>query len=179
MRDPHFPDLPVPSARTALRFDDVYAELKNIARAELAGGVEQTLSATALVHEAYVRLAALGDTITDRGHLVSLVVRAMRHILIDSARKRAAQKQGGELTQITLDSSLAQLDSDDDLFALDQAIRLLKQRHARMGSVVEMHFFGGVDFDEIARLLGVDRRTIGRDWTAARALIARSLTESG
>jgi len=177
MREPQPPALDVPAARIALSFDHVYAELKNIARAELASSAAQTLSATALVHEAYVRLAGYKQTITDRGHLVSLVVRAMRHVLIDTARKRAAEKRGGALKHITLDPTLAQINSDDDLFALDQAIQTLKQRHARMGSVVEMHFFGGVDFDEIALLLKVDRRTVGRDWTAAKALIARSLTE--
>ncbi len=155
-------------------FESAYRELKAIASRELARHAGHTLSATALVHEAYLKLA--GHTApADRVHLVSLVVRAMRQILIDEARRRQADKRGGGAIRITLTPELAAIDDDDSVLALDQAIGELKAAHPRMGEVVELHFWGGIDFGEIASLIGVDRRTVHRDWTAARALIARSL----
>lgn len=159
---------------TAVDFESAYRELKAIAQRELSRHACHTLSATALVHEAYLKLA--GHTApADRAHLVSLVVRAMRQILIDEARRRQAEKRGGGAMRITLTPELAVVDDDDSVLALDQAISELKAAHPRMGEVVELHFWGGIDFGEIAGLLGVDRRTVNRDWTAARALIARAL----
>lgn len=155
-------------------FESAYRELKAIAQRELSRHAGHTLSATALVHEAYLKLS--GHTVpADRAHLVSLVVRAMRQILIDEARRRCADKRGGGAMRITLTPELATIDGDEDVLALDQAIGELKAAHPRMGEVVELHFWGGIEFGEIATLLGVDRRTVHRDWTAARALIARAL----
>lgn len=161
-------------ASVPIDFESAYRELKAIAQRELSRHAGHTLSATALVHEAYLKLS--GNAVpADRAHLVSLVVRAMRQILIDEARRRQADKRGGGAMRITLSPELAAFDGDDTVLALDQAIIELKAAHPRMGEVVELHFWGGIEFGEIATLLGVDRRTVHRDWTAARALIARAL----
>lgn len=159
---------------SSLEFESVYRELKAIAHRELGRGGAPTLTATALVHEAYLKLAGHGLP-ESRAHLVSLIVRAMRQVLVDEARRRRAGKRGGDALRITLDTDLAAIDEDDEVLALDQAIGELKRAHPRMGEVVELHFWGGIEFGEIAELLGVDRRTVHRDWTAARALIARAL----
>lgn len=157
-----------------VEFESAYRELKAIAQRELARHAGHSLSATALVHEAYLKLAGHSAP-ADRTHLVSLVVRAMRQILIDEARRRQADKRGGGALRITLTPELAAIDGDDGMLALDQAIGALKSAHPRMGEVVELHFWGGIEFGEIANLLGVDRRTVNRDWAAARVLIARAL----
>lgn len=156
-------------------FDDVYAEVKRIAHAQLQRHAAQTLSTTDLVHEAYLKLAQYSAQPDSREHTISLVVRALRQVLIDTARRRQAQKRGADPLRVTMDPDFAAPDSGHDLLALDQAITELKSQNQRMGTVVELHFFGGVPFEEIADLLGVDRRTVNRDWTAARVLIAHML----
>jgi RNA polymerase sigma factor (TIGR02999 family) len=160
-------------------FDSVYDEVKRIAHHELARHAGHTLDTTALVHEAYLKLAQHAGHTNDRAHLISLVVRAMRQVLIDAARRRQAEKRGGDPLRVTLDPEHASTDAGVDVLALDQAITGLKAMHERMGHVVEMHFFGGVEFNEIADLLGVTRRTVHRDWIAARALIADALEGPG
>jgi len=156
-------------------FDDVYAEVKRIAHAQLEKHASQTLSTTDLVHEAYLKLAQYPAQPENREHTISLVVRALRQVLIDTARRRQAQKRGAHPTRVTLDPNFAAADAGHDLLALDQAITQLKAQNERMGVVVELHFFGGVSFEEIADLLKVDRRTIYRDWAAARVLIVHML----
>lgn len=159
-------------------FDDVYAEVKRIAHAQLEKHAAQTLSTTDLVHEAYLKLAQYSAQPEDRAHTISLVVRALRQVLIDTARRRQAQKRGADPLRVTLDPNAVAFDPGHDLLALDQAITQLKAQNERMGIVVELHFFGGVSFEEIADLVKVDRRTIHRDWAAARVLIARMLDGS-
>lgn len=158
-----------------MEFDDVYAEVKRIAHAQLARHAAQTLSTTDLVHEAYLKIAQHAARPSDREHTISLVVRALRQVLIDTARRRQAQKRGADPLRVTLDPELVANDTGHDLLALDQAITMLKSQNERMGQVVEMHFFGGVSFEEIAGLLKVDQRTVFRDWAAARVLIAHML----
>ena len=160
-----------------MKFDDVYLEVKRIAHAQLAKHGAQTLSTTDLVHEAYLKLALFADKPDSREHMIGLVVRALRQILIDTARRRQAQKRGADPLKVTLDPNAQSADAGVDLLALDQALVQLKAQNERMGLVVELHFFGGVEFAEIAELLGVDRRTVNRDWVAARLLIAKALGE--
>ncbi len=160
-----------------MKFDDVYLEVKRIAHAQLAKHGAQTLSTTDLVHEAYLKLAQSASKTDSREHMIGLVVRALRQILIDTARRRQAQKRGADPLKVTLDPEAQSTDAGVDLLALDQALVQLKAQNERMGLVVELHFFGGVEFSEIAELLGVDRRTVNRDWVAARLLIARALGE--
>lgn len=167
-----------------MEFDDVYAEVKRIAHAQLARHAAQTLSTTDLVHEAYLKIAQHHARSDNRVYTINLVARALRQVLIDAARRRQAEKRGGDPLRVTLDPALVAEDPGHDLLALDQALTQLKAQNERMGTVVELHFYGGVAFEEIAELLQVDRRTIFRDWAAARVLIAHmlqgsNLSESG
>ncbi|WP_170113193.1 ECF-type sigma factor [Ahniella affigens] len=156
-------------------FDAIYQHVKRLARHELSKHAPMTLNTTALVHEAYVKLSEYGATVEDRQHLVNLVVRAMRQILIDSARRRASSKHGGDIAFQALEPSIPEPTAEFDAEAVTQAIDQIKQAHPRMGQVVEMHFLGGIEFNDIAELLGVDRKTIYRDWTAARVLLTAEL----
>lgn len=156
-------------------FETIYQHLKRLAHHELRRHAPMTMNTTALVHEAYVKLSEYGATIEDRQHLANLVVRTMRQILIDGLRRRATDKRGGEVRFEALTPELPQPEADFDAEALTSAIERIKQAHPRMGQVVEMHFLGGIEFNDIAELLDVDRRTIHRDWTAARALLSAEL----
>lgn len=156
-----------------MNFDQLYDELKHIAHSELKRHEKQSLNTTGLVHEAYLKLAQAN--IEDRAHGISLVVRAMRQVLIDAARARSADKRGNAPLRVNLSDDSASTEQDVDFLSLDQALERLKGQHERLGRVVELHFFGGVQFGEIAELLGVDRRTVHRDWIAARALLAQDL----
>lgn len=167
-----------------MKFDDIYLELKKIAHAQLQRHSVHTLGTTELVHEAFLKLAQAEDAIS-REHRISLVVRVVRQLLIDAARRRQADKRGGEKkpVQVALDTDIAEHIatfeplSKVDLLALDQAIAQLKTQHPRMGQVVELHIFVGFDQDEIAEMLGVTRRTVSRDWIASKVLLAHALRE--
>jgi RNA polymerase sigma factor (TIGR02999 family) len=160
----------------------VYRELRAIAHRQLGGamparGGSATLSPTALVHEAYLKLA--GDprrSWRDRTHFLALAAVAMRHILVDRARARTTLKRGGGLAQVTLDEgALAGEDQPEALLALDEALEQLASLAPRLARVVELRFYGGLSEDEIAEVLGVTTRTVQRDWAKARVLLRRAL----
>ena len=165
------------SANPEQLFASIYDELKRLAHAQLAGRAPRTLCTTALVHEAYIKLVRGDATVADRHHFVSLVVRAMRQILSDAARRRMTEKHGGDVSMVTLDSNpgVATASPGVDVLALEQAIDRLRDVHGRLASVVEMHFYGGLSFVEVAELIGVTERTVQRDWSAARAVLQRDL----
>ena len=153
----------------------VYDELRQMAarqlRRERAG---HTLHATALVHEAYLKLAG-GCTVeaVDRGHFMAIAARAMRQVLVDHARRRNAEKRGGDWEQTTLSDGVRPLEfQPDELLALDRALDELDERQRQ---VVECRFFAGMEEEEIAVALGVSARTVRRDWVKARAWLYRSL----
>ncbi|HEX7049291.1 MAG TPA: ECF-type sigma factor [Longimicrobiales bacterium] len=192
------PHLPAPSARARPSRqpppDDgeslaglvpfVYRELRAIARRHLGapGGARRrggTLSATALVNEAYLKLAAAPErTWRDRPHFLAVAALAMRQILVDRARARAALKRGGGLSRVTLDEdALASDDQPEALLALDQALERLASLAPRLARVVELRFYGGLAEEEIAAALGVTTRTVQRDWAKARMLLRRALDE--
>jgi RNA polymerase sigma-70 factor, ECF subfamily len=157
----------------------IYRELRKIAAAQMRferGG--HTLQPTALVHEAYVQLAEQPDSIwKDRARILSLAARAMRHVLVDHARARRAEKRGGGAVQVTLDEAMAQSSgSTVDILAVDQALTKLAEFDPRQAKVLELHFFGGMTFDEIAQELGISSRSIKRDWVMARAWMSRELS---
>lgn len=157
-------------------FEQVYQQLKRLAHRELARHAPSTIDTTALVHEAYVKLSEYGASSADRRHLVNLVVRTMRQILTDAGRRRGSAKHGGELARTDLVDDIAADDATlDAAAAVVDAVDRIKSVHQRMGQVVEMHFFGGIEFGDIAELLAVDRRTVHRDWVAARHLLAAEL----
>jgi RNA polymerase sigma factor (TIGR02999 family) len=158
----------------------VYAELRRIAgrhmRRERPG---QTLQATALVHEAYIRLFKDEElSFENRAHFFGIAARAMRQILVEHARSRDARKRGGGLRRVTLDEGLASgQPAHVDLLALDEALERLATRSAAQARIVELRFFGGLTNEETAAALGVSPATVKRAWTMARAWLFRELTE--
>jgi RNA polymerase sigma factor (TIGR02999 family) len=157
----------------------VYEELKRSARRSLRGGRPgDTLTPTALVHEVYLRFCEHdGQPLRDRTHFFALAARAMRQILIDHARRRTSLKRGGEVQMVDVDSSLS-LQADDltRTLELDAALRELEKRDVDLARLVEWHFFGGLDFQEIANEIGRHERTVRRDWELARAFLLRALS---
>lgn len=160
----------------------VYSELRRLAHGKLGGErPDHTLSTTALVHEAYLKLVP-GDWASgsDRRHFMAVAARAMRQILVDYARGRARLKRGGGRAALTFDeSTYISVDpvTEPDLFiALDGALTKLEREKERLGTVVELKFFGGMTSSEISELLGVSERTVERDWQRARAYLYRLLT---
>ncbi len=165
--------------------DIVYRELHLIAmkrmRSEASG---HTLSPTALVHEFWLRVGAgSANHAENRGHFFAVASTAMRRILVDHARSRKAEKRGGGTAH--LDLSNVDLGNEGTLaliVAVDEALQQLARAKPRVAQVVEMRFFVGLTLEEIAEALGVDRRTIVRDWTIARAWLFSQLgtgTEAG
>jgi RNA polymerase sigma factor (TIGR02999 family) len=156
----------------------IYKELRRIAAARMKherGG--HTLQPTALVHEAYLRLADQPQEIwKERSKIIGLAAHAMRHILVDHARARSANKRGAGAVQVTLHDGTAV--SDDmlaDVLAVDEALSRLEELDRRQGRIVELHFFGGLTFDEIAGELRVSLRTVKSDWAMARAWLYQQL----
>jgi RNA polymerase sigma factor (TIGR02999 family) len=156
-------------------FSSIYEELHRRAR-RLPRTPGTTLSTTALVHETYLKLAGASIAPNDKIHFFALAARAMRQVLLNAIRDRAAHKRGGGQTPATLDTGLAGGESASvDLFALDRALENLAATDARLAQVVELHFFGGLEFAEIGELTGVSERTVARDWRAARAMLLMQL----
>jgi len=153
----------------------VYDDLRRLARRQLnREAAPRTLQATALVHEAYVKLAA-GAALdaADRTHFLAIAARAMRQVLVDEARRRRASKRGGDWARTTLSEGKQAVEFDpDELIELDRALEELEPRQRQ---VVEMRFFGGLEETEIAAALGVSDRTVRREWVKARARLYRSL----
>src|SRR5262249_23962649 len=143
-------------------------------RNERAG---HTLQPTALVHEAYVRLAQLRQMeIESRAHLLSLAAQQMRRVLVDHARARGATKRGGDAIRIEFEeTSIGGAEPDAELLALDRALDALATTDARLGRIVEMRYFGGLTIEETASVLGVSHATVEREWAAARAWLRRAL----
>lgn len=141
-------------------------------------GGDATLSTTALVHETWLRLAGADLTLNDRAHFFRVAARAMRRVLIDAARQRNALKRGDGLPPVTLDTQSPAPACSMDLLALDQALEELALSEPRLARIVELHFFAGLDFREIAHLLDLSERTVGRDWRTARALLRLTLSEN-
>jgi RNA polymerase sigma-70 factor, ECF subfamily len=158
----------------------VHGELHLIARRCMAGErVGHSLQATALVHEAYLRLI---DTSRvnwqDRGHFLAMAARLMRRILVDFARSKRAQKRGAAAERITCDDALPALSAvgELDLIALDDALQKLAGLDERKARGVELRFFGGLSNDEIADLLNVSTQTVMRDWKFSKAFLLRALS---
>jgi RNA polymerase sigma factor (TIGR02999 family) len=164
------------SAREAA-FAQIYADLKRIAAAELRRNPGATLNTTALVHEAYAKLAAHhAGALASRAHFFSLAARAMRQILVDQARSRLADKRGGREAHTGLDGAHEVADRRaEELLLVDEALDRLAEHDERAAKVVEWHFFGGFTFGEIAAELDLSERTVRSDWALARAVLAREL----
>ena len=153
----------------------VYEELRRIASRQLRHeGVGHTLNTTALVHEAYLRLAAPSRLdVGGRAEFLAIAAMAMRRVLIDYARQRTAQKRGGVQVRVELDDiEVAADDRAEQLIALDEALTALAATNARLARVVDCRFFGGMSQEETAMALRLTPRTVRRDWTKARMWLA-------
>ncbi|HSL21938.1 MAG TPA: sigma-70 family RNA polymerase sigma factor [Vicinamibacterales bacterium] len=159
---------------------EVYAELRRVAAAYLRRERPgQTLQPTALVNEAYVRLAGQHPRFQNRAHFCAIAANAMRQILVERARARGAQKRGGGAPRITLNEQLAASPEPPvDLQALDEALTRLAALDAQQARIVELRFFGGLSVEETAEALGVSPATVKRHWAVARAWLARELQSS-
>ena len=155
----------------------VYKELRRLAQWHMNGERPgHTLQATALVNEAYLRLVDINRIQwQDRAHFFAMAARQMRRILIDAARKHGNQKRGGDVQKVSLAEGLVVPDRPEELVALDEALLALTQIDERRGRVVEMKFFGGLNVEEIAEVLGVSSDTVKRDWKLAKAWLGREL----
>ena len=172
---------PMPADRGAVDdlFALVYKELRILARRQIARlNPGQTLSPTALVHDAYVRLADRSALLLrDEQHFRALAARVMRQIIIDYIRERTAQKRspGAPLEEIFSDIGMATGSSIEDLLALDEALDRLAALDARQAQIVELRFFGGLDIDEVAEVIDASTRTVKREWQKARAFLFDAL----
>lgn len=156
----------------------IYKELRALAEGQLRREPQGlTLQATALVHEAYIRLIRQEEVEwRDRAHFFAAAAQAIRHVLVDYIRTRRRQKRGGGLERVRLDDDLAVTpERDFDLLALDEALSRLAQLHPRQAQIVELRFFGGLAPEEIARFLEVSPRTVYGDWRMARTWLWRQL----
>jgi RNA polymerase sigma-70 factor, ECF subfamily len=166
------------SARTRLAVL-LYTELRGLARYYFAGErAGHTLQPTALVHEAFLRLVGQKNANwQDRAHFVASAAQVMRRILTDHARAKRTAKRGGAQFQITLDEGLAGIPGQSvDVLALGEAMDRLGRLDARQNQIVEMHFFGGLSFEEIGGVLNISARTAKRDWRIARAFLHAELS---
>lgn len=158
----------------------VYEQLRALAgayfRRESPG---HTLQPTALVNEAYLKLVDQDRvTLQGRSHFFALSAQVMRRILVDYARHKRRGKRGGRHARITLDEAVAlSPQKDEDVLALDEALSQLAAVYPRQAQVVELRFFGGLQLEEVAEVLGVSRRTVAGDWRLAKAWLRRALTE--
>lgn len=136
-----------------------------------------SLQATALVHEAYIRLVdARRVRWQDRAHFLAMSARIMRRILVDHARAKGYQKRGGDAMRVTFEElQLPGVEPSPDLVALDDALAELASNDARKGKVVELRFFGGLSVEETAAVLGVSVDTVMRDWKFSKAWLVREL----
>jgi RNA polymerase sigma factor (TIGR02999 family) len=155
----------------------VHRELHRIARGCLRGErARDSFQATALVHEAYVRLVDTQHVNwQNRAHFLAMAARLMRRILVDLARARRYQKRGGGAIQVSFTSALHTPDRAEDLLALDDALQALAKLDERRSRVVELRFFGGLTVEETAAVLTVSPETVMRDWKLARAWLRREL----
>jgi RNA polymerase sigma factor (TIGR02999 family) len=162
-------------------FPLIYDELRRLAEQQLRREQDgHTLSPTALVHEAYMRLIDYSRMEwTGRAHFMAVAATAMRRILVDHARGHRSAKRGGALRRIDIDSvDLPAEDRAELLVAIDEALNRLKELDARQAQVVECRFFGGMTEDETAEALGIGLRTAKRDWAKAKSWLHRELAAS-
>ena len=160
---------------------EIYPDLKKLAHFQLARERPgHTLNTTAIVHEAFVRLAVGGGSWTDRQHFLRAAATVMRHLLVDYARKRNADKRGAGVAPVTLQHE--RLSSDDDtvaVLALDAAIKDIVAIDPRLEQIIECRYFAGLTVRETADALGMSARSVERDWQRARGYLVTALETRG
>jgi RNA polymerase sigma factor (TIGR02999 family) len=161
----------------------VYACLRAIAQRQMAGERRRhTLTATALVHEAYLRLAPAGLAGADRARFFAAAAEAMRRILVDHARRRGAAKRGGGALRVVDMESVIDLARDDnsaEILALDDAVSRLEEEDTDAAAVVRLRFYAGLTGDQVSESLGISPRQVDREWAYARAFLLRELRLEG
>ncbi|MCA9290468.1 MAG: sigma-70 family RNA polymerase sigma factor [Phycisphaerales bacterium] len=162
----------------------VYDELRRLAHQRMAAEpADHTLQATALVHEAYLRLVGDADAANwdSRGHFFAAAARAMRRILIERARRHAAAKHGGGRQRVSFNRIDDEPDDETgvDLIALDEALTRLESEDPRLSQIIMLRYFAGLTVDQTAQHLGVSSRTVKRDWTVARAWLYHEIMREG
>ena len=168
----------LPNERQALDalFSVAYEELRRLAAAVRRDDPGATISPTALVNEAWLKLAdSPAVAHTSPLHFKRIAARAMRQVLVEAARRRNAEKRGGGAAVVTFDDAMSHVATADDVLGLDAALEALAQIEPRQALMVESRFFGGLDVAETAALLDVSEATVLRDWRAAKAWLAQEL----
>ncbi len=157
----------------ALAYDD----LRAIAHRRLLAASVDGLATTALVHEAYLKLVGhAGGEWQSRAHFYAFASRAMRHILVDQARRSNRLRHGGGAVRVSLhDGAVAVPEAPDDVLGIDEAVTRLAEHHPRMAQIVELRFFGGLAVPEVAETLQTSVRTVEREWTRAKAYLLEDL----
>lgn len=161
-------------------FPLVHQELRRIAQRQMNHERPgHTLQATALVNEAYLKLAGNeGFEWRDRAHFYAVCAQVMRHVLIDHARAHARDKRGGGAVQVSLNDAIALGEQRaEELVALDEALRSLEHLDPQKGRIVEMRYFGGLSIEETAEVLDISPRTVRREWRRAKAWLYRMISE--
>jgi RNA polymerase sigma factor (TIGR02999 family) len=157
----------------------LYPELRRIAAARMRRTDERVmLDTTSLVHECYLRLLKLDElSLNDRGHFLSYAAKVMRSVVVDLAREQQAQRRGGDMAFVTLDTAVAAglPSGEDEVLHIHEALQALGAIDARLVQVVEMRYFIGLDNSEIAQALAVSTRTVERDWERARSFLFAAL----
>ncbi len=169
----------VKSAAVPGAFERLYDELHVLAHRQLAR-LPGTMQTTGLVHEAFLKLVHVDSNAFDRAHFLNLASRAMRQILVDAAKRKHADKRGGgvAITALTGEPGIAAPEPAIDVLELDRVLARLESVDERSARLVELHFFGGLDFAAVAETLGISLRTAMRDWRAARALLHAELSRA-
>ncbi|MBC7772436.1 MAG: sigma-70 family RNA polymerase sigma factor [Pyrinomonadaceae bacterium] len=163
-----------PAQLTAAVYQELHALASYFLQQERAG---HTLQPTALVHEAYLKLAdKTRIEWRSKPHFVAVAAEAMRRVLVDHARSYKAVKRGGGRARMQLDAGILAADEEIDLLALDDAMNKLTALDARHGRVVELRFFGGLSVEQTAEILGVSARTVEMDWSLARAWLRQEMS---
>lgn len=163
-------------------FGLLYSELRGLAHAKLRRHRTLTLlDTTSLVHESYLRLAGLQAlAVEDRHHFFTYAARVMRSVIVDFARARQAERRGGVVERLVLDTDIANVAAapENDVLRVHEGLEVLAQADPRLAQVVEMRYFGGLTESEIAQALGLSERTVRRDWEKARLLLFAALRPS-
>lgn len=155
----------------------VYEEMRRIARMQLRGGRrDQTLCTTALIHEAYIKLVGAEIDWKDRVHFYAVAARAMRMILVDAIRAAGRQKRGSGGVKVTFDEGMALSAPESAVLEIDEALRRLEEQDSRKALLIELHYFGGLSYEEIAQEAGISEATVHRELRLAKAWLRQALS---
>jgi RNA polymerase sigma factor (TIGR02999 family) len=162
-------------------FTALYAELRQLARRQLAGSRGLTLGPTTLLHEAYLNIARReGTSFPDRARFIGYAAKVMRRLVVDHVRNRAAQKRGGDFEIVTLaDDGGARAADDAEIVAVGEALEELSSVEPPLADLVDLKFFCGFSFEEIAGMRGLSERTVRRQWEKARMFLRGRIEDGG